>query len=421
MNYREAYGMHASNGILFNHESPIRGETFVTRKITRAVAAIQLGPQDKLYLGNLDAKRDWGHARDYVEGMWLMLQQDEPDDYVLATGETHSVREFVEQAFADVGRSIEWRGKGVDEKGVDWPKGGDVWSRSIRAISARPRSISCSAMPARREQKLGWKPHDVASSELVAEMVESRPRGACEYERRHDADAELHVLALTGKRVWVAGHRGMVGSAIVRRLARERLRDPDRGPRRRSICAARRRSRTGWRERGRDAVFLAAATVGGIPGQRHAPGRISLRQSRDRRPTSSTRRTRDGVEKLLFLGSSCIYPRLRRQPMRGGCAADRPARADQRVVCDRQDRRHQAVPGLSPAIWLRLHLGHADQSLRSGRQLRSRPRATSPPPSCARRIRPSSSAAPSSKSGARARRGASSCMSTTSPTRSCSC
>src|SRR5213595_565410 len=108
VNYREAYGMHASNGILFNHESPIRGETFVTRKITRAVAAIERGLQDCLYLGNLDAKRDWGHARDYVEGMWRILQQDEPDDYVLATGEAHSVRQFVEQAFAHVDRDIEW-------------------------------------------------------------------------------------------------------------------------------------------------------------------------------------------------------------------------------------------------------------------------------------------------------------------------
>ncbi len=119
VNYREAYGMHASNGILFNHEGPTRGETFVTRKITRAVAAIERGLQDKLYLGNLDAKRDWGHARDFVEGMWLMLQQAEPDDYVLATGETHSVREFVEKAFAHVGRRIEWRGSGREEKGLE--------------------------------------------------------------------------------------------------------------------------------------------------------------------------------------------------------------------------------------------------------------------------------------------------------------
>src|SRR6201994_747692 len=119
VNYREAYGMHASNGILFNHESPIRGETFVTRKITRGVAAIAHGQQNQLFLGNLDATRDWGHARDYVEGMWLMLQQDEPDDYVLATGEGHSVREFVEIAFAHIGRHIEWRGEGVEEVGMD--------------------------------------------------------------------------------------------------------------------------------------------------------------------------------------------------------------------------------------------------------------------------------------------------------------
>src|ERR1700720_2376773 len=125
VNYREAYGMHASNGILFNHESPIRGETFVTRKITRAVAAIEFGLQATLFLGNLDAKRDWGHARDYVEGMWLMLQQEEPDDFVLATGEAHSVREFVEKAFACVGRGIVWKGAGADEKGLD-QKSGEV-------------------------------------------------------------------------------------------------------------------------------------------------------------------------------------------------------------------------------------------------------------------------------------------------------
>src|SRR5580698_2414207 len=125
VNYREAYKMHASNGILFNHEGPTRGETFVTRKISRAVAAIELGRQDKLFLGNLSARRDWGHARDYVEGMWLMLQQPEPDDYVLATGETHSVREFAEKAFARVGRQIVWQGKGNEERGVD-PKSGQV-------------------------------------------------------------------------------------------------------------------------------------------------------------------------------------------------------------------------------------------------------------------------------------------------------
>src|SRR5215204_3645291 len=123
VNYREAYDMHASNGILFNHESPIRGKTFVTRKVTRAVAGIHHGLQKMLFIGNLDSKRDWGHARDYVEGMWMMMQQAHPDDYVLATGETHSVREFIERAFALVGRTIEWRGEGVDEQGFDAKSG----------------------------------------------------------------------------------------------------------------------------------------------------------------------------------------------------------------------------------------------------------------------------------------------------------
>ena len=118
VNYREAYGMHASNGILFNHESPLRGETFVTRKITRAVAAIHLGYQDKLFLGNIDSKRDWGHAREYVRGMWLMLQQDEPDDYVLATGETTIVRDFVSKAFSEIDVELHWKGEGVEEQGI---------------------------------------------------------------------------------------------------------------------------------------------------------------------------------------------------------------------------------------------------------------------------------------------------------------
>src|SRR3954451_21871214 len=123
VNYREAYGIHASNGILFNHESPIRGETFVTRKITRAVAAIEASLQDKLYIGNLDATRDWGHARDYVEGMWMILQQPRADDYVLATGTGHTVRQFVERAFAVVGRQIAWKGQGADEAGIDAKSG----------------------------------------------------------------------------------------------------------------------------------------------------------------------------------------------------------------------------------------------------------------------------------------------------------
>ncbi|MBM3513472.1 MAG: GDP-mannose 4,6-dehydratase [Alphaproteobacteria bacterium] len=169
VNYREAYGYHASNGILFNHESPLRGETFVTRKITRAVASIGLGLQDKVYLGNLDAKRDWGHARDYVEGMWMILQQASPDDYVLATGETHSVREFVEFAFAETGRSIVWKGTGVDEVGVD-AKTGQVLIQ-IDPRYFRPTEVDLlHGDPAKARRVLGWK-HKTSFRDMVREMI----------------------------------------------------------------------------------------------------------------------------------------------------------------------------------------------------------------------------------------------------------
>ncbi|MFZ4808762.1 MAG: GDP-mannose 4,6-dehydratase [Hyphomicrobiaceae bacterium] len=171
VNYREAYGMHASNGILFNHESPIRGETFVTRKITRAVAAIELGFQDKLFLGNLDAKRDWGHAKDYVEGMWRILQQDVPDDYVLATGETHAVREFVELAFREVGRTITWSGTGVAEKGTDSATGQVLVEIDPRYF--RPTEVDLLiGDPSKAHQRLGWR-HTTPFRTIVSEMVQA--------------------------------------------------------------------------------------------------------------------------------------------------------------------------------------------------------------------------------------------------------
>jgi len=171
VNYREAYGMHASNGILFNHESPIRGETFVTRKITRAVAAIERGIQDRLFLGNLDAKRDWGHARDYVEGMWRILQQDEPDDYVLATGETHTVREFVELAFRQIDRRIQWKGSGLDEHGVCHRSGKVLVA--LDPAYCRPTEVDLLlGDPAKAITRLGWR-HRTSFEQLVAEMVEA--------------------------------------------------------------------------------------------------------------------------------------------------------------------------------------------------------------------------------------------------------
>ncbi len=171
VNYREAYGMHASNGILFNHESPIRGETFVTRKITRAAAAISLGLQETVYLGNLDAKRDWGHARDYVEGMWRIVQQDEPDDFVLATGVTVSVRDFVEIAFGYVGMEIDWEGKGAQERGR-CRKTGKILVQ-VSAEYFRPTEVDLLLGDATKaKEKLGWEP-TTTLRELAEEMVAS--------------------------------------------------------------------------------------------------------------------------------------------------------------------------------------------------------------------------------------------------------
>ena len=171
VNYREAYGMHASNGILFNHEGPSRGETFVTRKITRAVAAIELGRQRQLYLGNLDAERDWGHARDYAEGMWRMLQRDEPDDYVLATEASHTVRHFVERAFAEIGRTIAWRGAGLEETGVDRATGAVLVAIDPRYF--RPTEVyRLRGDASKARAKLGWRAR-TGFEELVREMVAS--------------------------------------------------------------------------------------------------------------------------------------------------------------------------------------------------------------------------------------------------------
>jgi len=171
VNYREAYGFHASNGILFNHESPVRGETFVTRKITRAVAAIHHGFQDRLWLGNLDAVRDWGHAQDFVEGMWRMLQQDEPDDYVLATGQCYSVRNFVERAFAEIDIEIVWEGSGLEEQGVDRRTGRILIEVDPRYF--RPTEVDILVGDASKaREKLGWTPK-TSLDNLISEMVAS--------------------------------------------------------------------------------------------------------------------------------------------------------------------------------------------------------------------------------------------------------
>ena len=169
INYREAYGIYACNGILFNHESPVRGETFVTRKITRAVARIKLGLQDKLYLGNLASKRDWGHAKDYVKAQWLILQQDEPDDYVIATGKQYSVRQFVEAALSEVGVSLIWEGVGIDEKGIDVETGRVLVEVDPRYF--RPTEVeTLLGDPSKAKKKLGWEA-EIPLHDMVSEMV----------------------------------------------------------------------------------------------------------------------------------------------------------------------------------------------------------------------------------------------------------
>ena len=171
VNYREAYGMYACNGILFNHESPVRGETFVTRKITRALARISLGLQDTVYLGNMDAKRDWGHAKDYVEVQWLMLQQDEPDDFCIATGVQYSVRDFVNYAWSHLGKTIRWEGEGMNEKGYDSETGNLIVEVDPRYF--RPTEVeTLLGNPSKAKEKLGWEPK-ITLEEMVYEMMEN--------------------------------------------------------------------------------------------------------------------------------------------------------------------------------------------------------------------------------------------------------
>jgi len=191
INYREAYGIYACNGILFNHESPVRGENFVTRKITRALARIKLGLQDRLYLGNLDAKRDWGHARDYIEAQWLMLQQEQPEDFVIATGVQYSVRHFVEEAAREIGLSIRWEGAGVDEKGYD-AEGKCIVSVDPRYF--RPTEVeTLLGDPGKAREKLGWTPR-ISFAELVREMMREDMKSAQRDElvRQHGHDAPDH-------------------------------------------------------------------------------------------------------------------------------------------------------------------------------------------------------------------------------------
>ena len=312
VNYREAYGIHASNGILFNHESPLRGETFVTRKVTRAVAAIAHGLQKKLYVGNLDARRDWGHARDYVEGMWMIVQQEQPDDYVLATGEDHSVRELIELAFSVVGLEIGWRGEGNEEVGFD-RRTQEVLIEIDPQYFRRTEVDQLVGDPTKARTKLGWK-HRVGFDELVKEMVMNDMTLVETQHERLNMAQPRSSFGLSGRRVWVAGHRGMVGSAVVRRLEVENceILTVDR----KEVDLRRQADVGGWMAAQKpEVVILAAATVGGILANNARPAEF-LYDNLAIETNIIEAAYRTNVAKLLFLGSSCIYPRLAPQPMR---------------------------------------------------------------------------------------------------------
>ncbi len=320
VNYREAYGMFASNGILFNHESPIRGETFVTRKITRAVSAIYLGIQDRLWLGNLDAQRDWGHARDYVEGMWRILQHDRPDDFVLATGQTQTVRLFVERAFAHVGVTLDWQGEGVDERGICANTGKTLVEVDARYF--RPTEVDLLiGDPTKAKTDLGWEA-TTSFEQLVTDMMEADLKTVAREAEHRRVDEESALLPraapdmaaydLVGRRVWVAGHKGMVGQALVRRLERENCEII--APRERVDLRRQAAVETWMREAKPDLIFVAAAKVGGIHANDTLPGEFLYDNLMIEANIIEAAR-HAGASKLVFLGSSCIYPKFAPQPM----------------------------------------------------------------------------------------------------------
>ena len=360
VNYREAYGMFACSGILFNHESPVRGETFVTRKITRALARISLGMQECLYLGNMDSLRDWGHAKDYVRAQWLMLQQDQPEDFVIATGEQHSVRDFVVRAGALLGMKISWSGKGVDETRVDSVSGKTIVRVDPRYF--RPTEVeTLLGDPTKARTKLGWKP-EFSFQDLVSRDGQDGS-GDREAGRRHCTRRipDLQVLRVSHSvRAFVAGHRGLVGSALVRRLERESgvellVRD-----RARLDLLDQRSVRAFFEQEKPDHVYLAAAKVGGILANDSRPAEF-IQQNLVIQANVIDSAFQAGTKKLFFLGSSCIYPKHAPQPNAGRMSSDGSSRADQRVVCDSEDCRAQDVPGVPEAVRLRTRFAQCRQ------------------------------------------------------------
>ena len=305
-NYRESYGMYAVNGILFNHESERRGETFVTRKITLAAARIAQGLQDKLYLGNLNSLRDWGYARDYVECMWLILQHDTPEDFVIATGEYHTVREFTTLAFKEVGIELCWDGEGVDEKGIDISTGKVLVEVDSKYF--RPAEVEqLLGDPTKARTLLGWNPTKTSFPELVKIMVS------------HDMKfvKKLHMKELMNKdtKIYVAGHHGLVGSAIWSNLQSRGYTNLVGRSHKELDLLDGAAVKQFFDEEQPDAVVLAAAHVGGILANLQYRADF-IYQNLQIQQNVIGESFRHNVKKLLFLGSTCIYPRDAAQPMK---------------------------------------------------------------------------------------------------------
>lgn len=306
-NYREAYNIFTCNGILFNHESPRRGETFVTRKIVRALVRIQHGVEDKLYIGNLNAKRDWGYAKDYVYGMWLILQADKPDDYILATNETHSVREFIEEACKLLNIELEWQGTGLQEIGINKQNGKVIIQIDPKYF--RPTEVDILLGDySKAKQKLNWEPK-VKFKELVELMVEA------ELNAIKSGNISKNNYMDKNAKIFIAGHNGLVGSAIVRQLKANGFNNLLLRTRTELDLINQNDAENFFKNEKPEYIFLAAAKVGGIMANKTQKADF-IYQNLQIQNNIIYNSWKYQIKKLLFLGSSCIYPRNCLQPIK---------------------------------------------------------------------------------------------------------
>ncbi len=319
-NYRESYNLFAVNGILFNHESPRRGETFVTRKITKGLARVKLGLQDKIYVGNLEAKRDWGYAKDYVEGMWRMLQQDRPEDFVLATNETHSVREFIEETCRLLDIDLVWQGVGLAEQGLDRQTNQVIVAIDQRYF--RPAEVDLLVGDySKAKAKLAWEP-TVKFKALVKLMVEAdylkESNGLPLFQvapvKVASSEKIEEFMPRTAK-IFVAGHLGLVGSALVRQLEAKGYHNLILRTRQELDLLDQTAVKNFFATERPEFVFLAAAKVGGIMANKEHKADF-IYENLLVQNNVIFNAYQSGVKKLLFLGSSCIYPKLAPQPLK---------------------------------------------------------------------------------------------------------